>query len=275
MPMRYETKTRTIEPYDLSDLPPERKKAALAWLPHTPTVLASSPPAPRHVTNEALSAFAKTRAELRGTSDSDSADRYDSDVFDSAETGGFDLNLDLRLDRTSDDDAGEVGLGKVMGAAEAQDAMVRAQKDAWKPGFRKRDGARRPGAVTDPLGRPLSGASRSSVGSAPSAVAAALYEPRELGDEEHVDEPMFRGMELNDPASLGQGEDDGSAEDSRDAMVARQKDAWKPQNRKRRGDGASTSAGFATGEDVDPQVEMVERARLAGLQPLRRVRQGG
>jgi hypothetical protein len=217
-----------------------------------------------------LHRVSKSLGRLGAGAREDSADT----TVDDAIFGGF----DLRLDRTSDDDAGEVGPGKVMGAAEAQDAMVRAQKDAWKPGFRKRDGTRRPGAVSDPQGAPFRGASRASTASAQRTIDPQTYAPRER-DEDHAEGALLGESSGIDLGGFGVAEgmpgDDVDVNDAQEAMTSRMKDMWRPENRRKRGDGASTSAGFATGEDVDPQVEMVERARLAGLQPLRRVRQGG
>jgi hypothetical protein len=190
--------------------------------------------------------------------------------------GGYDLFGGFAPHRDSDDDSD--GQGEVEGAADARDALVARQKDAWKPGMRKRDQAR-PGAVTDPQSSPFGGASRASTAAGQNAINASSYAPREL-DEQHGEGALegasagtgyggFGAME----GMPGDDQGDGDVQDAADAMVARAKAAWLPQNRKKRGDGASASAGISTGEDVDPQVEMVERARLAGLQPLRRVRQ--
>jgi hypothetical protein len=186
--------------------------------------------------------------------------------------------FDLRLDGGDDEGDGEGGPGEVEGAADAQSAMVARQRDQWKPGNRKRDQAR-PGAVTDPQSSPFGGASRASTAAGQNAINASSYAPRELGDEDHGEGALegasagtgyggFGAME----GMPGDDQGDGDVQDAADAMVARAKAAWLPQNRKKRGDGASASAGALSTDDVDDggQAAMVAREQARGLQPLRR-----
>jgi hypothetical protein len=139
----------------------------------------------------------------------------------------------LRLDASDEDEDDEDD------TKDAQACMVQRQKDAWKPGNRHRDRKRadagiasetrpkRPGRVADPESAPFVGSSRETHGAGQSAMNSQMHEPRERGGSlaapesfgAEIDEPFDRSFSVGAPEDI-------------DRLIARQKDAWKPENRR-------------------------------------------
>lgn len=270
--MRYETNTRTIEPYDVQptrdsrDNDSEARGRAAIMLEDLDAagITCARPDDPSFVAG--LHKVSKELGRL-------GPQRARADAFDPVDDmlGGdpFEPHLDASSDEFSSYDDGS---GEVVSGEDAQQRMLETQRNAWKT----RRGAARPGAVDDPQPAPFGSASRASTGAAQRTIDPQTYAPRERY-EEHGEGALggatsgtgYGGFGAAEGMPGDDGEGEGTIADAQGAMVAKQKDAWKPGMRKR--DRSLRSDGLLAGDvSDDGSAAMLQRQKDAGLQPLRR-----